>query len=106
MYREEGVAMSYETRPRRMNYEAEPESIDERAAALAARIYSEIYGDVDDKRHKAAKVQQIYEWLTTGDDLAPDPDVEELAAEWREYDETGIEGAPTSAPSWPRPSTR
>jgi len=54
----------------------------------ANRIYSEFYGHLDDRRFKAAKLQEINDWLTQGDpeDMTPD----ELMAEWAEYDAAEI----------------
>jgi hypothetical protein len=52
---------------------------------LADAIYAEVFGHLDDKRFRAAKVQEIYDWLEAGD-LDDKPDVANLAAEWREYD--------------------
>lgn len=57
--------------------------------AAAAEIYSEIYGDIDNKHFKAAKIGEITDWLQDGD---PDySDFAGLLAEWRAYDAAEIE---------------
>lgn len=53
--------------------------------ATAQAIYAEVYGDIDDKGLKASKMTEIHDWLEEGD-LRDNPTVDELAAEWREYD--------------------
>lgn len=67
-------------------YQQESDTMDDKALlALAGYIYLECYPDVDDKRHYAEKVQEIYEWLCNGD---PQPwTLKTYANEWREYDE-------------------
>jgi hypothetical protein len=52
--------------------------------ALASAIYSEVYGHLDDKRHSARLTTEIRDWLTEGDE-GRGRAVEDLAAEWREY---------------------
>lgn len=56
---------------------------------IAQAMYTEVYGDIDDKFFKAEKVEEIENWLEEGD-----PDLSNLAAlvaEWREYDAGEIE---------------
>lgn len=55
-----------------------------RLAELAEAIYREVDG-ADHKQHKAALVQEIYDWLYNGSELMLCDSVESLAAEWREY---------------------
>lgn len=62
--------------------------MDERATTLARAIYREVYGHLDDKNHKAAKVTEIRDWLLDGD-MGEGRSVEALAEEWREYDTEG-----------------
>jgi Arc/MetJ-type ribon-helix-helix transcriptional regulator len=52
--------------------------------AMAETIYTEIYGDIDDRFFRANKTQAIQDWL---DDGSPDEDatIEELTREWRNY---------------------
>ena len=52
---------------------------------LAERIYSEVDG-ADDKRHRAAVIAELADWIKEGDWPADKiPNVADLAAEWREY---------------------
>jgi hypothetical protein len=51
---------------------------------LANDIY-EIVDGADHKYNKAAKVQEIYDWLREGD-IASSDNVNTLAAEWADYD--------------------
>jgi hypothetical protein len=57
---------------------------EERIDQLASAIYSEVYGHLDDKRHRARLETEIRDWLTEGDG-GVGRTVEDLAAEWREY---------------------
>jgi len=59
-----------------------------RATTLAFSIYREVFGHLDDKNHKAAKVAEMRDWLMAGD-MGEGRDVEDLAEEWREYDTEG-----------------
>lgn len=55
---------------------------------LAEMIYSECYGHLDDKWHRAEKTDEIRDWLAEGETtgLTDKPsDAVRLAAEWREY---------------------
>lgn len=57
---------------------------------IARAIYTEIFGDIDDKNFKADKVGEIEAWLQEGD-LAPHPDwpnkpTIQMVDEWRVYD--------------------
>lgn len=55
------------------------------AWALADRIYSAVYG-ADDRRHESETLFEIADWIREGDWREDQiPDVETLAAEWREY---------------------
>jgi len=52
---------------------------------LAERIYSAVYG-ADDRRHRSRMLSEIADWISEGDWREDQvPDVEALAAEWREY---------------------
>ena len=53
--------------------------------ALADAIYTEVFGHLDDKYFAESKIAEIRDWLEAGD-LDDNPNVTELAAEWREYD--------------------
>lgn len=57
------------------------------AERLADEIYTSLYGHLDDKYFRAAKHQEIYEWLVTGDwaHVVATP-VEALARERQEYE--------------------
>ena len=52
---------------------------------LAESIYSAVFGSIDDKYFAETKTTEIRDWLEAGD-LDDNPNVTELAAEWREYD--------------------
>lgn len=52
---------------------------------LTDRIYTEVFGHLDDKRFHAEKAQEIYDWLANGD-VPEHPSITQLAQEWREYD--------------------
>jgi len=53
---------------------------------LADRIYTVVYGHYDDRQHQSQMLFQISDWIREGDWLEDQiPDVEALAAEWREY---------------------
>ena len=55
------------------------------AWALAERIYSAVYG-YDDRRHQSETLFEIADWIREGDWREDQiPDVDALAAEWREY---------------------
>lgn len=55
------------------------------AWALAERIYSAVYG-ADDRRHQSETLFEIADWIREGDWSEDQvPDVDALAAEWREY---------------------
>jgi len=52
---------------------------------LAERIYSAVY-DYDDRRHQSQMLLRISDWIREGDWHEDQiPDVDALAAEWREY---------------------
>ena len=68
----------------RMSHEAEPEEIDGCLLNLAHAIHSEVCG-CDDKRCPVTGA--IYDWLEAGD-RGEGRTAADLAAEWREYDET------------------
>ena len=61
--------------------------------AIAQGIYSEVFGALDDRRFEAAKVQEIYDWLQSGDG-GEGRTVEDLAEEWREYDAEDVANNP------------
>jgi len=50
---------------------------------LAEAVYSEVYGNIDSKAHKAELMSDIYDWLMAGDQ-AQGRTVADLAAEWQE----------------------
>ena len=52
---------------------------------LAERIYNEVFGG-DDKYHRAEHQGRIEDWLHDGD-LDDNPSLDELVAEWREFDQ-------------------
>ena len=55
------------------------------AWALAEQIYDAVY-DFDDRRHRAQMLFEIVDWIREGDWHEDQvPDVDALAAEWREY---------------------
>ncbi len=56
----------------------------ERIEQLARAIYSEVYGHLDDKRHAAATIAEIRDWLSDGDG-GEGASLAELVADWREY---------------------
>ena len=60
--------------------------VDEAQAwALAERIYRAVY-DADDRRHRSQMLVEIADWIREGDwGEGQIPDVEALAAAWREY---------------------
>lgn len=53
--------------------------------AMAALIYRECFGHLDDKRYRSIKEQEIADWLAEGD-LDGRETLPALVAEWREYD--------------------
>ncbi len=53
---------------------------------LADKIYIAVFGHLDDKRFRARKTQEIQDWLDSGSVEEGVP-VEQLADEWREYDD-------------------
>jgi len=56
---------------------------EQRIEQLAFDIYDEVYGHLDDKRHKSQYVSEIYDWLANGD--IEGRSIEDLVEEWREY---------------------
>lgn len=52
---------------------------------LAADIYTEVYGDVDDKQFHADKETEILDWLTDGD-IADYATLQSLVADWRKQE--------------------
>jgi hypothetical protein len=67
------------------NEEAANVNVDEqRIERLAFAIYSEVYGHIDDKRHKALHVGEICDWLINGDG-GSGRSLGDLVEEWREY---------------------
>ncbi len=54
---------------------------------IAWQIYVAHYGKLDDKRFRAEKVQEIMDWLDSGE---PSDDLDALVAEWAEYDAEDI----------------
>jgi hypothetical protein len=56
---------------------------EERIEQLAFDIYDEVYGHLDDKRHKSRRVGEIYDWLANGDPEGRS--LGDLVEEWREY---------------------
>lgn len=57
---------------------------------MADAIYTEIFGEIDDKYFQDEKTSEIYDWLVDGD-TNPMPTLAELVDEWREYDPADIE---------------
>ena len=51
---------------------------------LANKLYSKVYGDIDDKSFRAKTTGEIYDWLYEGN-LDDEPTVDQLAKEWQEY---------------------
>ena len=51
---------------------------------MAEKIYSIVYGHLDDRRFHHEQVEQINAWLENGV-LNGDETAEQLAEEWREY---------------------
>lgn len=51
----------------------------------AERIYNEVFSG-DDKYHRAEHQGRIEDWLRDGD-LDDNPSLEQLVAEWREFDQ-------------------
>jgi len=60
-----------------------------RLYALAADIYSALYGHLDNKYFEAAKVGEIADWLAAGDG-GEGRTVADLAAEWRDLDSEDV----------------
>jgi hypothetical protein len=56
----------------------------QRIDRLAFDIYDEVYGHLDDKRHKSRRVGEIYDWLANGDG-GEGRSLADLVDEWREY---------------------
>jgi hypothetical protein len=56
---------------------------EERIEQLAFDIYDEVYGHIDDKRHKTQYITEIYDWLANGD--IDGRSLGDLVEEWREY---------------------
>lgn len=52
---------------------------------LAAAIYNNNFGHLDDKVFADQKTTEIADWLSNGD-LHGDETIEQLTDEWREYD--------------------
>ena len=57
---------------------------------MARAIYTEVYGQIDDKYFRADKLAEIHDWLTDGD-TSDTPSVAALVNEWRQYDADDIE---------------
>ena len=57
---------------------------EQRIERLAFALYSEVYGHIDDKRHKALHVGEICDWLINGDG-GSGRSLGDLVEEWREY---------------------
>ena len=53
---------------------------------LAEDIFMECFGNLGDKYYHREKVSEIYDWLRHGS-LNGTETAEQLAGEWREYDE-------------------
>jgi len=70
---------------------AEGKNMNRNLALMAEQLYSMLYGDIDDKRHKARYLQELLDWLEAGD-LQDNPTLEALAQEWREREEAAEEG--------------
>jgi hypothetical protein len=52
---------------------------------LAWKIYSELYGHLDDKHHQSIEIPAIHDWLVDGDqEYVQKTSIEKLAAEWKE----------------------
>lgn len=60
-----------------------------RIEQLAFDIYDDVYGHLDDKRHKSRFITEIIDWLINGD--LEGRSLEDLAEEWREYTTTAEE---------------
>ena len=56
---------------------------EQRIEQLAFDIYDEVYGHLDDKRHKSRFITEIIDWLINGD--LEGRSLEDLVEEWREY---------------------
>lgn len=52
---------------------------------LAAAIYSDCFGHLDDKAFHDAKLTEIHDWLAGGD-LPARPKLADLIAAWSDYD--------------------
>ena len=69
-----------------MQYDEDGYIDETQAWALADRIYTTVYGRYDDRRHQSQMMAEIADWIREGDWREDQiPDVEALAAEWREY---------------------
>ena len=55
------------------------------AGRLSEQIYDEVYGDVDDKQHRAKTVIRIFDWLLEGE-FKEGKGLEALAEDWKEFD--------------------
>lgn len=56
-------------------------------AALAQDIYSEVYGEIDDREFRSRKLGEIEDWLREGDaPITGNESAAILGAEWMEYD--------------------
>lgn len=62
-----------------------------RITELAEGIYSNVYGDIDNKAFHATRVSEITDWLAVGEPLEGDETIEDLAREWQ-FEHTGDDG--------------
>jgi len=57
---------------------------------LADEIYSAIFGNIDNRHTRIAKLGEIQEWLENGDNVS-ERSLESLISEWEELDAGDIE---------------
>lgn len=53
-------------------------------AGLAESIYTEVYGDIDNRQFHANRANEITDWLTDGEPLEGDETIEALVRQWRQ----------------------
>jgi Arc/MetJ-type ribon-helix-helix transcriptional regulator len=54
-----------------------------RIAELTEGVYSDVYGDIDNKKFHSHRVTEIIDWLTDGEPLEGDETISDLANQWR-----------------------
>jgi len=67
----------------RMSYEAEPQSTDQHLLNLAVDIWYAHTGSHHEP--EPDQVQEIYEWLASGDDSGDLPPLEQLVEDWAQH---------------------